>query len=116
MGNPEDRVKISDIDANPYFRDFNSVNFIFARGSKTKSKESHYIDEEIYKKDFFVDDICEPVVCPKGHKCPKDSAKPSKCLAGQFTDQPLQIKCYQCPRGYYCPCQAMFSPIPCDQG
>jgi hypothetical protein len=46
MGIPEDRVKISDINANQYFKNFNSVNFIFARGSKIRSN-NHYVDEEI---------------------------------------------------------------------
>lgn len=46
MGKLEDRLKISDIDANGEFKNFNSVNFIFARGSKLRSN-NHYIDEEI---------------------------------------------------------------------
>jgi len=28
----------------------------------------------------------------------------------------MQIKCYDCPIGYYCPCYGNYSPIPCDSG
>lgn len=71
--------------------------------------------------------------CKEGFYCPEGSnemipaqpgssalgtgnTSPSLCAPGSFQDEVAQPSCKACPRGYFCPEQAMIEPIICNIG